>query len=217
MSSTTNTSTRKQLGSIEGTNDGGAQFTSPEADYAEYIAKENPDEHLEAGSIVGIKNGKVSKQTEGAQNLMVISTSPIVIGNATKKSQRTDALVTFLGQVPVRVEGPITVGDYIIALGKNNGTGIAATRENIRSEHIDLIIGQALESSDIATTKPIKTLIGFPYSHYVIGQKLASIKTMKTEIQEINKAIEKQEKSYQDLIKKKQALIVTLSNRVEKK
>ena len=73
----------KSVGAIEGSAGtlGGIQFSSPSKDYAEYMLKKDPKEELKPGDVVGVFGGLLSKETKGADNIMVISSSPIIIGN----------------------------------------------------------------------------------------------------------------------------------------
>jgi hypothetical protein len=170
----------QSLGAIEG-NGGqdspGVAFSSPERDYAEYILKRNPDEEMRQGDIVGIYGGKASVSTNEADNLMVISSSPIIIGNW-QPSYDLDhyALIAFLGQVPVNVNGLVTKGDYIIASGLEDGTGIAVAPEDISIMQIDKILGKAWESSDTQGTKQIRVMVGFPFAKKVSYTRSVSIR-----------------------------------------
>ena len=172
------------LGAIEGYGgqDRGVAFSAPERDYAEYLPKKNSDEEMYAGAIVGIYGGKVSRETKGADNLMVISSSPIVIGNWQPTYDLDDyALIAFLGQVPVTVRGKVNQGDYILASGSEDGSGIAVAETDITVMQIDKIVGKAWESSDLESDKKITTLVGFPFS-----KKVAYTRTLR-----IQKLIEK--------------------------
>ena len=55
------------------------------ADYAEYLPKANPNEIFYPGDIVGIKGGYVTKKTDDADLIMVVSSRPIVLGNLPAK------------------------------------------------------------------------------------------------------------------------------------
>ncbi|MBK8512587.1 MAG: hypothetical protein IPL56_10180 [Saprospiraceae bacterium] len=59
----------------------GVTYTAGGADYAEYLKKADINEMFELGDIVGIKGGLVSKVTEGAEKIMVVSNKPIILGN----------------------------------------------------------------------------------------------------------------------------------------
>ena len=114
-------------------NDGGVTYASKGADYAEWIPKENATQHFNIGEIVGVKNGRISKSTEDAEQIMIVSSRPIVLGN-TPPAGEADAYakVGFMGQVLTIVKGEVNVGDYIIPSGYNDGIAKAVSPEDIR-------------------------------------------------------------------------------------
>ena len=59
----------------------GVVYNTTGADYAEYLPRLDPEEEIDAGDIVGVFGGKVTKQTRGAHQVMVISSAPAVLGN----------------------------------------------------------------------------------------------------------------------------------------
>ncbi|HET9786391.1 MAG TPA: hypothetical protein VFP47_04620, partial [Pyrinomonadaceae bacterium] len=63
-------------------------------------------------------------------------------------------------QVMVRVRGPVKAGDYIVASGLNDGTGIAVSPERITSEQFEQAVGQAWESSADLGVKSVRTAVG---------------------------------------------------------
>jgi hypothetical protein len=56
-------------------------WATGEADYAELMEKLDPDETILRGDIVGIVDGKVTRDLRNADSIMVISTKPGFIGN----------------------------------------------------------------------------------------------------------------------------------------
>ncbi|RAP33104.1 hypothetical protein DID75_03280, partial [Candidatus Marinamargulisbacteria bacterium SCGC AG-410-N11] len=134
-------------------------YESKGADYAEYIEQIDSKEIINAGDIVGVYNGKITKRTKDAHRIMAISSQPIIIGNGLTTFKNKAQAVAFIGQVPVNVSGPVQAGDYIIPSGEENGTGIAIHPEDLTAEDIKLIIGQAWESSLDKSTKVINVAI----------------------------------------------------------
>lgn len=133
----------------------GVTTSSSGSDYAEIIQRENPDEKLEPGDIVGVKEGKISKRTKNSDIFMVISTEPGVVGNS-KDVQEIDSkgnIVAFMGQVPVKVRGIVQSGDYIIPSGLNDGVGIATKKRTAKC------VGQAWETSLDKGVKKIRCFI----------------------------------------------------------
>jgi hypothetical protein len=151
------------LGSIEGDNAGGISFNSSGGDFAEYLPKLDSGEKIAPGDIVGLFGRGVSKQTEASIRLLVVSTAPIILGNRPDRSVADKYVpVAFVGQVPVKVSGPVKAGDYIVASDRADGVGYAVSPGRITSEHFSLIVGCALEDSSDADLKLIKALVGVP-------------------------------------------------------
>ncbi|MCB0785516.1 MAG: hypothetical protein KDC02_15090, partial [Flavobacteriales bacterium] len=60
------------------------------------------------GDVVGVHGGRISRRTEGAQHVLAISSRPIVLGNMPEEGlEHLYERVGFLGQVPVKVAGPV--------------------------------------------------------------------------------------------------------------
>ena len=140
----------------------GVTYQSGSADYAEWLPKMNEFEDFEPGQIVGIKNGAISLNTDGADKLFVISTQPAVLGNMPKSSNDTHEMTAFLGQVPVRVLGSVNVGDYIVASGLNDGNAIALNPVNLTAQNLSRVIGVAWESGRRFSRNIVNCSIGLP-------------------------------------------------------
>jgi hypothetical protein len=129
--------------------DDGVSYASKGADYAEWLPKTDVNEKFIFGQIVGVKDGKISKQTEGADQVMVISKNPIVLGNMIDESQEANyEKVGFMGQVPVQVIGNVNTGDYILASGLGNGFGIAKSQKDLTLADFKQIVGRAWSEND---------------------------------------------------------------------
>ncbi|HDL65316.1 MAG TPA: VCBS repeat-containing protein, partial [Proteobacteria bacterium] len=70
------------IGAIVGNGSGGVNFWSYGSDFAEFLPRLRSDETIGSGVVVGIFGGRVSKDTRGADQLLVVSTAPIILGNA---------------------------------------------------------------------------------------------------------------------------------------
>tara|TARA_B110000503_G_scaffold100489_1_gene150356 strand:+ start:5899 stop:10953 length:5055 start_codon:yes stop_codon:yes gene_type:complete len=123
----------------------GVTYQSGSGDYAEWLPKTDPMEQMEAGQIVGLKDGRIMFDTDQVDHVFVISTLPIVLGNVPQEPWRFEK-VAFLGQVPVQVRGAVKSGDYIVASGRSDGYGIAVHPSEIRPEDFDQLVGVAWES-----------------------------------------------------------------------
>jgi len=153
----------------------GVTYESAAGDYAEWLPKANPSETLIAGHIVGLKNGRISKNVEGAIKLMVISTQPIVLGNMPGANKELPyEKVAFLGQVPVHVVGKVNIGDYILPSGDNDGLGRAVSPDQMQVEDYSRIVGVAWTASESKKYRPTNVAIGLngnDISKIVIEQK----------------------------------------------
>ena len=159
------TDSTKNLGSIEGNGSGGVSLNTAGGDFAEYLPKANPDEQLNPGDIVGLFPEGVSKKTHGAHRIMVVTSAPAVLGKQPKEKDISHyAPTAFLGQVPVRVEGAVFSGDYIVPSGRSDGIGLAIPPTKIERSHYSVIVGRSLESSSEKGKKMITVLVGLPHN-----------------------------------------------------
>ncbi|WP_424097825.1 beta strand repeat-containing protein [Moorena producens] len=183
----------RDVGSIEGTGNNNIRLRSGSGDYAEYLPRLNHSEVIEPGELVGVFGGKVTKYTQGADQVMAITNQPIVLGNAPQKQeQHLYEQVAFLGQVPIKVRGSVQSGDYIIPSGFNDGMGIAVSPHEIAANQFALIVGRAWETSEQEGVKPINVVVGLnSNSHWLSSllQKMqiqqSEIKILKNQIQEL--------------------------------
>ncbi|WP_309381655.1 hypothetical protein [Cerasicoccus frondis] len=152
----------------------GITYSSSAADYAEHLPKRDASETIQPADVMGVFGGKVSKQTKGADWVMVASTSPIVVGNIPQEGESADASVitAFLGQVDVRVIGEVAVGDCLIPSGQEDGTAIAMTPEHLKAADLSRVIGCAWEAHDGQGEGKINTIIGLPNAHWKNQQTL---------------------------------------------
>jgi hypothetical protein len=175
----------------------GVRFASRSADYAEFIPKLDRSEKFNKGDIVGIYGGQVSRKTANADQIMVISSGPIIIGNWQGNIDESGfAAVAFLGQVPVKVIGKVKAGDYIIPSGKNDGIGQAITTDQLTVNNIDSVLGIAWETSPDESIKEIKALIGFPSAVASLITKLEKTKSFRKEIQNLKQENEELKEFY---------------------
>ena len=90
----------------------------------------------------------MSKNTDHAEQYLVISTKPAILGNMPMDG-REDLYekVAFMGQIPVKIRGKVLTGDYILPSGLNDGTGIAVSPKYISAEQYSKIVGIAWSAS----------------------------------------------------------------------
>jgi hypothetical protein len=147
------------VGRIEGNGANGAVLVSGGADFAEFMRREGP-EPIEGGRIVGVRAGRISLATEGAEQLMVITDRAVVVGNMPSSSEQEWERVALIGQVPVFVEGTVNAGDYILPSGRGDGVGRACAAPDLEISDADRIVGRACEDSTEESLKAVLTAVG---------------------------------------------------------
>lgn len=140
----------------------GISYESGSSDYAEWLEKADPEEVFSFGDVVGVRAGKVSKDTADADHCMVISLNPIMLGNMPDEDRVADfEKVAFMGQVLVKVAGPVRKGDYIMPSGWNDGFGVAVSPDDMALHDYGRIVGVAWEESPAgAGISYINTAVG---------------------------------------------------------
>ncbi len=130
----------------------GVAYQSGSGDYAEWLQKYDQEEEMQYGEVVGMIGGVVSKSFTQADKFMVVSAAPAVVG-AMPPTAEEEALyekIAFIGQVPVKVQGLVEIGDYLLPSGKGDGLAIAVSRANMAALDYTRIIGVAWQASDPA-------------------------------------------------------------------
>ncbi|MDJ0594329.1 MAG: hypothetical protein QNJ72_30865 [Pleurocapsa sp. MO_226.B13] len=181
----------RDVGSIEGTGDNNIRLKSGSGDYAEYLPRLNEGEVIEPGELVGIFGGKVTKYTQGADQVMAITNQPIVLGKAPEEQeQNLYEQVAFLGQVPIKVRGTVQSGDYIIPSGFNDGIGIAVSPHEITAEQFALIVGRAWENSEQKGVKQINAVVGLNSNSHWLSTLLQKMQMQQSEIKILKNQIQ---------------------------
>jgi hypothetical protein len=172
----------------------GVTYQSGSADYAEWLPKANTTESFLPGYIVGIKNGFISKNLEGASQLFVISTKPILLGNMPENGKEAGyEKVAFMGQVPVHVMGNVNAGDYILPSGSNNGFGKGVSPKNMKAEDYANIVGVAWSSSANGIYDKVNVAIGLNTGDVskVVAEQSKEITALKSQMNETNAILAK--------------------------
>lgn len=184
----------------------GVTYSSGSGDYAEWLPKFNRKEDFLSGDIVAVRGGYITKANIEADKYMVISQSPIVLGNmpATGKESEYEK-VAFMGQVPVKVFGKVNVGDYILPDDKENGSGIAVSPDQMKPEQYAKIVGIAWSASDSMYYGYVNVAVGInsnDVSHLVIkqqqiiDQQQAQIEELRQQVSSMDLALSKLVPSY---------------------
>ena len=202
------------LGTIEGNVAGdGVRFKTGGADYAEYLEKIDVSESIERGDIVGVFDGKISKLTKGAQQVMVHSSGAAVAGNWPGDDQMKYELISFFGQVYVKVVGQVNKGDYIVPSNRNDGTGIAVDEDQLTLAQKQMIVGRAWGSSNDHNEKLVLCAVGLNFSFSGFDQEMNAIESLRNSVNRLSK--ENQILTSQlDLIKQQDAKIDALIERL---
>jgi hypothetical protein len=139
----------------------GVEYASGHGDYAEWLERADHTEFLDYGDIVGIRGGKISLSLDGAEQVMVVSKAPIVLGNIPDPGEEINGNnIAFIGQVPVKVMGPVTTGDYIVADVATPRYGIAIHENEITPEQLALAVGRSWETNPKPGFKFVNTIVG---------------------------------------------------------
>lgn len=119
-------------GSIEGNGAGGVVFAGPGNDFAEYLPKRDLAEPIQPGDVLGLHEGKLTRQTDGADLILVASSSPIIAGNDPGAERRGDfVLAAMLGQVQIEVQGTVAAGDLLLPSGRDDGLARALAVDSV--------------------------------------------------------------------------------------
>ena len=165
----------------------GIAYESSSGDYAEWLERLDVQERLEPGDIVGVFGGKVTRRTSGAQQVMVVSHAPIVLGNMPPEGrEHLYSKVAFMGQVPVKVEGPVNPGDYVIPSGLDDGVGVAVPPELMTAEEYATAVGRAWGRSTGEPGSKVMLAVGLnqgDIAEAVLRQQ-AAYETLRTELSE---------------------------------
>ena len=170
----------------------GVTYESGAGDYAEWLPKANQKEIFKPGDIVGVHGGLISKQIYTNSKLMVISSQPIVLGNMPEEDKKAQyEKVAFLGQVPVRVAGKVSVGDYILASGNHDGLGRACPVSKLRAEDYGKIVGMAWSEADGKEEQFINVAVGLQTNDFakLIIRQEREIEALEKEFIETNEQL----------------------------
>ncbi|MFL2991815.1 MAG: hypothetical protein ACJZZ7_08210 [Cytophagales bacterium] len=108
-----------------------------------------------------VKGAKITKDLKDLEQVMVVSHKPIVLGNIPEEGKtHLGNNVAFMGQVPVKVIGPVSSGDYIVAHGEISGYGKAINPKEMISEKFRFAVGRSWDTNLNDGPKLVNTVIG---------------------------------------------------------
>jgi enhancing lycopene biosynthesis protein 2 len=139
----------------------GVEYSSGFADYAEWLERQDIHEVITPGDIVGVKSGKITRNLDGAEQFMAVSSNPIVTGNAPPADkEHAGNKIAFMGQIPVKVLGPVTSGDFIVGKGDVPGYGVAIHPSDMTAADFERSVGRSWETLDGDGPKMVNTVVG---------------------------------------------------------
>lgn len=169
----------------------GVAYESGAGDYAEWLLRADPNELIQPGDVVGVVGGRVSKKFIHADKFLVVSTSPMLLGNMPESAveEQLSEKIAFVGQVPVKVMGDVKIGDYILPSGSGNGIAIAVAPEDMLARDYQRIVGIAWEnSSDDGFINLINTAVGINHNDMskVIEQMQFTLNHIQAKLKELD-------------------------------
>lgn len=169
----------------------GVAYESGSGDYAEWLERAYAEEVINPGDVVGVIGGKISKNFTHADRFMAISTAPIVLGNMPqeKEGEAFSEKVAFMGQVPVKVQGLVEIGDYILPSGLGDGIAIAVKPHQMKARDYQRIVGIAWEASrPNQYINLINTAVGLNHNDMgrVIEEMQYTLNQLQIAMQEVN-------------------------------
>ena len=160
----------------------GVSYASGHGDYAEWLEREDHSEYLTSGDIVAVKGAKITKDLTGLEQIMVVSHKPIVLGNIPEEGKtHLGNNIAFMGQVPVKVIGPVSSGDFIIAHGEISGYGKAINPKEMSADNFKYAVGRSWDSNQNDGPKLVNTVIGVHNGDWVNVIKKFELKQKKFE------------------------------------
>jgi hypothetical protein len=146
----------------------GVEYSSGAGDYAEWLERIDNKERISSGDIVAVIGGKITKNLENAEQIMAVSHNPIVLGNIPADGKtHLGNNVAFMGQIPVKILGPVVTGDYIVAQSKTPGFGKAIHPEDMTIEDFKYTVGRAWGTNTNEGPKMINTVVGVHNGDYL--------------------------------------------------
>jgi len=182
----------------------GVTYESGSGDYAEWLPRLNPEEEMSFGQIVGVKGGMITRSVEGAEQLMVISRAPIVLGNMPPDSLAAGSYekVAFMGQVPVWIIGKVNTGDYILPYDNTSGYGRAVSPAELTPGQLGLVVGRSWGQSSLGGPKLVNVVVGVNSREWAafIEKDREEITALQQEVAQLRERVERSEEVLAELV-----------------
>jgi hypothetical protein len=148
------------------------------ADFAECLARAPGEPVIGPARVIGLKGGAVSLVTRDADAVFVTSEAPAVLGNW--QSDRAGfEQIALVGQAPVLVDGPVSVGDLIEPSGRDDGIG--RRLDEAAAGLTPMIVGRALTALAAATRGTVTVAVGL-HAHDAARLVARAVRTQADEI-----------------------------------
>ena len=146
----------------------GVVYSSGNGDYAEWLERVYANENISTGDIVGVIGGKITKDLTNAEQVMAVSHQPILLGNIPAEGKNyLGNNIAFMGQIPVKIMGPVNTGDYIVGKGDIKGFGVAISPQNMTLEDFKHAVGRSWEANSNNGPKMVNTVVGIHNGDYL--------------------------------------------------
>lgn len=178
------------MGRIEAVNATTSAYVTTGNDFAETLPITHSAQPGQAAEIVPVHDGEIGDWSK-ADQFMVISKQAGFVGNDPGKEVEAAGRhhrVAFIGQVPVKIRGPVSSGDYVIASPSNDGTGIAKPADKLSVSDMKRVVGRAWEGSTKEGLKEINTAVGLDQTS-VFVPALQRLERDNQELQAANAAL----------------------------
>lgn len=153
---------------IKSYKDIGVVYSSGNGDYAEWLERIDASENISTGDIVAVIGGKITKDLTNAEQVMAVSHQPIVLGNIPAEGKNyLGNNIAFMGQIPVKIMGPVNTGDYIVGKGAIKGFGVAISPDAMTLEDFKHAVGRSWDSNPNNGPKMVNTVVGVHNGDYI--------------------------------------------------
>jgi len=161
----------------------GVEYSSGNGDYAEWLERLDANEKISTGDIVAVIGGKITKDLTGAEQVMAVSHRPIVLGNIPAEGKTyLGNNIAFMGQIPVKVMGPVLSGDYIVGKGDIKGFGMAVSPKDMTLEDFMHTVGRSWDANLENGPKMVNTVVGVHNGDYLNILKRYETKFKESEV-----------------------------------
>jgi hypothetical protein len=179
-------------GAVQGNASGGVSYSTSGSDFAELLPMRDPAEVIHAGDVVGVHGGLITRETTGADWVMVVSSQAGFLGNWSDDEAGKKA-VAFTGQVPVRVRGSARRGDYLVASGFCDGTARAVAPDQLTAADAALVLGRAWSEATGEGIQRVNCVVGVPQANATAAALIREIEARDRKLEALETRAEETE------------------------